>query len=250
MFIFTLKPEEYYNSDLSFEIRDSQNMAQMLGQALISTKEIIKANGNRIVKNLKNLQMGSDMQGQLALRIRRADQGDKDFFDAPLKQQMSVKRRQTSFVQPLYNKQNPTLQFKTKKNIDGENHYFVRPMDPSGKATWLTKQEIEDTCKMPSENWTEAGSGDLGQLYVEILSCDNLPDLDFGLPRNKTDAFVNLVFEDAVVTTEVIRDTLNPRFMPWTRRAFKFHVHQISSLLYLGVFDHDFLGMRYDPGKY
>lgn len=83
-------------------------------------------------------------------------------------------------------------------------------------------------------------------MYVEILSCNGLPNLDFG-PRNRTDAFANLVFEDAICTTEVVRDSLNPRFMPWTRRAFKFNVQQVNSLLYIGIFDHDFRGRRYDP---
>lgn len=249
MFMFTLYPEEYYNSDLLFEVRDfSQTMQyKTLGTVFLSTNELIKANGERIVKSLKDLNVGKNVQGYLAIRCRRANQNDKDFFDAPQKKQMAVKRRLTSFTQPLYSKQNPTLQMERKKTINGKNHYFVRPMDPSGKITYLTKDQMNETCKLPSQNWTVAGSGELGELYLEILSCDDLPNLDIGLPRNKTDAFANIVFEDAIMSTEVVRDTLNPRFMPWTRRAFKLNVHDLNSRLYIGVFDHDFRGLKYDP---
>ena len=247
IFIFTLYPEEYYNADLVFDVRDSFHPNLILGQLHFSNEDLIKAKGERITRNLKNLETGEDVQGCLAIRCRRANQNDKDFFHAPQKKQMVVKRRLTSFIQPLYSKQNPTLQMERKKTINGEKHYFVRPMDPSGKVTYLTKEQMNETCKLPSENWTVAGSGELGELYLEILSCKGLPNLDFGLPRNKTDAFANVVFEDAIVSTEVVRDTLNPKFMPWTRRAFKLHIHDVNSRLYIGVFDHDFGGNKYDP---
>lgn len=56
---------------------------------------------------------------------------------------------------------------------------------------------------------------------------------------NKTDAFVALVFEDAVAQTDIIDDTLAPRWLPWTKRAFIFHLMHSSSQLFLGVFDFD-----------
>jgi len=62
-----------------------------------------------------------------------------------------------------------------------------------------------------------------------------------------SDTFVTCVFEDAVVTTDVVKDCTNPRFMPWTRRAFKFHISDSTSLLYIGVFDHDIGPSLHDP---
>ena len=102
------------------------------------------------------------MQGYLAIRCRRASQHDKDFFLAPQKEIMTVRRRQTFYSQPVYNKQNPSLKLERKKQINGLDHYFVRPMDPSGTYTWLTKEQIDELCKKPSENWTEASRGELG----------------------------------------------------------------------------------------
>jgi hypothetical protein len=105
----------------------------------------------------------------------------------------------------------------------------------------LTDKQIEREAIKHSTNWTEAGSGELGKLYVEIMGCDNLPNLDFGTLdfRDKTDAFACLIFEDSVVNTDVIGDSLSPRWMPWSRRAFVFNIDHPSSDLQIGIFDHD-----------
>jgi Ca2+-dependent lipid-binding protein len=80
----------------------------------------------------------------------------------------------------------------------------------------------------------------LGRLFLEVLGCDGLPNLDAGgLVGNKTDAFVAVVFEDTIVTTDIIDDCLSPRWMPWTKRAFIFHIGHSSSQVFLGVFDFD-----------
>lgn len=104
----------------------------------------------------------------------------------------------------------------------------------------MTHEEIVDESRKPSHNWIDAGSGSLGRLLVEVIGCDDLPQLDIGgFVGNFTDAFVSLVFEDAVVQTDVIDDCLNPRWMPWSQRAFSFHMFHSSSQLFIGVFDCD-----------
>jgi Ca2+-dependent lipid-binding protein len=104
----------------------------------------------------------------------------------------------------------------------------------------MTKVEIEEEYVKESLHWVDAGAGRLGRLFVEILGCDDLPNLDTGgFAGNKTDAFVSLVFEDAVAQTDVVDDTLSPRWMPWTKRAFIFHILHSSSQLFMGVFDYD-----------
>ena len=60
-----------------------------------------------------------------------------------------------------------------------------------------------------------------------------------GFLGNKTDAFASVVFEDAVVRTDVIDDTLRPRWLPWMKRAFVFHMAHSSSQIFVGVFDSD-----------
>lgn len=108
------------------------------------------------------------------------------------------------------------------------------------ETTWMTESALEAECQKPSKKWIDAGTGRLGRIFVEILGCDGLPNLDAGgFAGNKTDCFVSLVHEDAVVMTDVIDDCLSPRWMPWTKRAFIFHMLHSSSQLFLGVFDYD-----------
>lgn len=104
----------------------------------------------------------------------------------------------------------------------------------------MTKEEIEAEALKESENWIDVGTGKLGRLFVEILGCDGLPNLDTGgVFGNKTDTFVSLVYEESTLQTDVIDDTLSPRWLPWTKRAFIFHISHSSSQLFLGVFDYD-----------
>lgn len=74
----------------------------------------------------------------------------------------------------------------------------------------------------PSTRWVEAGSsGGLGRVYIEVLRCKNLPNLDTGTSflGDKTDAFVCLIFEDSICQTDTIDNALSPLFMPWTQRC-------------------------------
>lgn len=102
----------------------------------------------------------------------------------------------------------------------------------------MTKEEIEEASRQESLHWYDIGSGDLGRAFVEIIGCDGLPNLDSG-GRNKTDAFVALVYEDSTINTDIVSDCLSPRWMPWTKRAFIFHIYHSSSQLFLGIFDYD-----------
>jgi hypothetical protein len=126
---------------------------------------------------------------------------------------------------------------------DFVKRYRVHPYpDPDNRkpTTWLSKQELQETSLLPSRKWTRGGSGEVGRIFVEIIGCNNLPNMDSSLDqKNVTDAFVALVFEDTLVRTEVIFDTLSPRWMPWTNRAFVFPIMHPSSVLFLGVFDYD-----------
>jgi hypothetical protein len=104
----------------------------------------------------------------------------------------------------------------------------------------MTKKDIEVETPKDSQNWIDVGTGKLGRLFVEILGCDGLPNLDSGgFAGNKTDTFVSLVYEDSTLQTDIIDDSLSPRWLPWTKRAFIFHVFHSSSQLFLGVFDYD-----------
>ena len=134
-----------------------------------------------------------------------------------------------------------------------QTEYRVKPFaDPERKAetTWLTEKEIEFEAQKPSKFWVEAGTGGLGKVFVEVLGCDKLPNLDTSVTgRDKTDAFTCLVFEDCIVNTDVINDSLSPRWLPWSQRAFVFNIMHPSSQIMVGVFDYDgtFADPDHDP---
>jgi len=117
---------------------------------------------------------------------------------------------------------------------------FADPSRPEAETKWLTERQIERESKNPSKEWIEAGSGTGGKVYIEILGCDGLPNLDLSITgRDKSDPFVCIAFEDSVVNTDVINDCLSPRWMPWSRRAFVFNVLHPSSQFYISVMDYD-----------
>lgn len=52
--------------------------------------------------------------------------------------------------------------------------------------------EMEKEILGESREWIDAGSGELGRLFVEVLECKGLPNLDSGgLVGNLTDSFVS-----------------------------------------------------------
>lgn len=124
-----------------------------------------------------------------------------------------------------------------------DEKYRVRPSaDPKRveETTWMTKEKIDQELIKESQNWIDTGSGLLARVFLEILGCDGLPNLDTGgFLGNKTDTFVCVVYEDTVVMTDIIDDCLAPRWLPWSKRAFVFHMMHSSSALFLGVFDFD-----------
>lgn len=115
----------------------------------------------------------------------------------------------------------------------------LRDEDENGNVTlveWMTKAKIQETALEPSIKWVETGHAEEGTVHLEIIGCDNLPSMDL---NSLADPFAGIVFEDAMVRTKVLFETLNPRFMPWSMRAFGFKVSHPGSMLFLGVFDCD-----------
>ena len=125
----------------------------------------------------------------------------------------------------------------------GERKIRIKPhADPHRMETtsFLSKEQIRAETWAPSKEWVLAGSGRLGKVYLEILSCHDLPQKDVGeAVGNVTDCFVCAVFEDAMVQTPVIYDELSPHWLPWTQRAFCFGMKHPASPLYVAAFDYD-----------
>jgi hypothetical protein len=162
----------------------------------------------------------------------------------------------TSFVETVNcETMNELVEFRLHGRIvdaDGVRRLRVKPFPDPRKvgitAKFLSKTEMLQRCFEPSQSWVEAGSGNLGHVKVEILSCEGLPNKDMGqIFGNKTDPFCCLVYEDCLVQTDVIPDCLNPMWMPWTQRAFIFNRMYPLSSIYIGVFNHN-IGPQHHTG--
>jgi len=242
-----------------------------LGKVHLDHAELIKrCDGERFELSVQD-ELGDDSfcRGTVALRLRLATPADSKFTklwntsrltekkilkalldkeDNCPKRKLAVNVTETnesqvagaSFINAL-NFAFTTSSYKDTKS--GTVKRLIKPHpDPKRmKATkYLSPHEITVETRRPSENWVEAGSGKLGKLHVEVLSCHGLPNVDLGeAVGNVTDSFVSLVFEDAFVQTPVIDDELSPHWLPWTQRAFTLGIMHPASMLYLGVFDYD-----------
>ena len=144
--------------------------------------------------------------------------------------------------------------FTSKKKLDkvsGDTMVLVKPFpDPNNvkETTYLIPNELKKRALLPSHEWIEAGSGKIGEVYLEILSCHDLPNVDVGEAMgNFTDSFISAVFEDAMVQTNVIDDELSPHWLPWTQRAFIFKMMHPASTLYIAAFDFDLGISKHEP---
>jgi len=152
--------------------------------------------------------------------------GVKNILDGKMLAQL-VSEQSTSYAETLNCELiNEMIDYRIQGQIvDGVGVHRLRvkpgpdPNRPAIETKFLSEPEMIEKCNEPSQNWIEAGSGSLGQVKIEILSCEGLPNKDIGqFFGNKTDPFACLVFEDCLVETDVITDCLNPMWMPWTQR--------------------------------
>jgi len=191
---------------------------------------------------------GTVFAPKLVLRCRKAGPSDikflRDFEGTKHGKKLGVYAEATFVGPKVHSVHRLKRETRPSERKKGLLEHRVKPgPDPAREeqqTKWLTEQEIEKEAYQPSTSWIESGSGDLGKLYVEIIGCDGLPNLDIGLgTRDKSDPFCTIIFEDAIASTEVINDCLSPRWMPWSQRAFVFRVEHMSSQLLIGVFDYD-----------
>jgi len=99
--------------------------------------------------------------------------------------------------------------FKSRRYYDkkaGQHKVLVKPgPDPARKeeTAYLTKGQLLSETNAPSHKWIEAGSGQLGKLYLEVLSCDDLPNVDVG----------GKYFADLIMTGDVVDQKLTSSSM-------------------------------------
>lgn len=115
------------------------------------------------------------------------------------------------------------------------------PDRPEDDTKWMTTEQIHAEALKPSTHWVQASSGDIGKLYLEVIGCDGLPNMDSSTLklRDKTDAFACIVYQDCIVNTDVISNCLSPKWMPWCHRAFVFNISHPGADVLLGIFDYD-----------
>lgn len=83
------------------------------------------------------------------------------------------------------------------------------PTRPEEETKWLPMSGIDEEVMKPSYSWIEAGTGRLGKIYLEILKCDDLPNTRS--ITGSTDPCCCIIFEDAIVKSNVIENELSPR---------------------------------------
>ncbi len=251
LFTFNLDQGDFHSHDLMFEVRHNETLNSTgvnLGQCTFPIQKLVNRQGERNTMKLSYIQTGKSAQGYLAVRFKRATASELEFLENVEAGEFLTKEYFNDFVTPKVGKQK-ALPMMRKKKIGGKTYYLARPIQKDVGEQWMTSEQIQDLARTQSQFWTEIGEGKLGQLYVEILGMDELVQLDRNsmVPGDKSDAYVTVAFEDAAISTDVIKDCSKPRFLPWTRRAFKFNMNYISSNLFIGCFDHDFGANPDDP---
>jgi len=258
LFILNVSATDFFSSStgLTFLVKDYDGLSSndVIGKVSISQEDLLQSKGERKEYELATTKKSSTpLKPLLNVRVRPAVESDFKFIQTLHSIQKSKKEgvyTDTAFVGP---KPHSVTMLKRETKSGPPVLYRVKPgPDPSRDVydtKWLSEEQINEESMSPSANWVECGSGNLGRLFVEVISCDNLPNMDTSAMGGKTDAFACLIYEDAIVSTDVINDTNSPRWMPWSQRAFAFHVMHPSSQILIGVFDYDGEGMldAHDP---
>jgi len=196
--------ELFQGDGLHFDVMDYDAVGknERLGFCQINPRTMYRAKGERLSLSLE----GKDASGVLNIRIRHATPYDISFMKGyaesgttkghavldSLTKAASESKGGKSIVASIV-----TRNEKLEKSASGPpvKKYRVRPgPDPKRpEATeWLTKAQMDTAMMEDSREWIDAGSGSLGRLFVEILQCQGLPNMDTaGFAGNKTDAFVS-----------------------------------------------------------
>jgi len=83
---------------------------------------------------------------------------------------------------PIGKPESTLLKLQTKRLRKKETLYRVRPGPdpnrPQHETEFLTEEQIHKEAENPSTHWILAGSGNIGKLYLEVIGCDGLPNMD------------------------------------------------------------------------
>jgi len=225
---------------------------------LVQTKNPTRRQINNSTGNTHGKEEG-DHSMSLSIRYRKATENDIQFIsDSKASSKSSSKsvshdtlisRHHTSMITPIINVSSFA---RRKKNLNGKTYFLALPPKPDATSSldqneqWLTQEELDKVIWEPSTSWTVCyGKGSLGKLYVEVIECNDLlyrhkqRTRKSTVAEKKVDPFITIIHEDSIVSSDALPDCKNPRFLPWSRRAFKFHVEHSYSPIYIGVYDYE-----------
>mmetsp|Transcript_36349 Transcript_36349/g.79135 ORF Transcript_36349/g.79135 Transcript_36349/m.79135 type:complete len:1145 (+) Transcript_36349:145-3579(+) len=274
LFLFSTTLRKLFDAreGLKFTVKDYDTVGknETLGVAVIPPRTLYDANGERMVLPLApevGEKFAKGGNGFIAIRCRKATEHDRQFMrklnyggidnvgNASPTAALESKGKMNAF-KSLVTLDTKMIADPTGKDIKATiKKHRVRPYpDPERRAEtkWMTSAELQEHAFRRSTNWIDAGSGSIGRIYLEIIGCDGLPNLDrvAGMISNvKTDTFVTVVYEDCVLKTDVVGNCLSPRWMPWCKRAFSLRQMHSSSQLFLGIFDYNATGQNDRVGR-
>ena len=161
----------------------------MIGQVQVSYQQLVSGKGERVKFSLvEDLPVA-----HLALRFRPATRSDLMFFQHAY--HLNNKRTENAghavdvdfknVVHKRVWKKNETtvlVSDPTPSIHDKEKHKASRVWpfpdpDRPKETEFMTKQQLEDEALLPSRRWYEGGDGNYGRVHVEVLGCDNLPNM-------------------------------------------------------------------------
>jgi hypothetical protein len=230
------------NQAVRFDVCDG---AVRLGTLVLTHRQLREnATGQRMEYQVTATVGAHHTRATLALRIQPATVADLEFLAPSWTGDTSHAPALATDMNFKEVKLKNFFQHYKKKDRQGRQLYRCMPgpdpRRPPEETEWMTAAELTEAALEPSREWVHAGQGTIGKVYLEILGCDGLPDMDIAVNKlDVTDPFCAVAFEDNLVRTAMLWDDQNPRWMPWTMRAFCFHVSHPTSLLMVGVFDYD-----------
>ena len=199
LFLFSTTLRKLFDArdGLKFTVKDYDTVGKnkCLGVAVIPPRILYDANGERMVLPLvpevgESFAKGGN--GCIAIRCRKATEHDKEFMRklnyggignvgnaSPTALESKGGKNALKSLVTLNTK---TTADPTAKDIKATiKKHRVRPYpDPERRAEtkWMTSAELQEHAFRRSTNWIDAGSGSIGRIYLEVIGCDGLPNLD------------------------------------------------------------------------